>query len=80
MGSEADNMGRDIKVNLAGQTDQLRRASANTKVIGGELSISNRLLNQIRRSEMRNKIILYCVVIFLVVSIGLIVYFKFVKK
>ena len=79
MGNEADNMGRDIKVNLAGKTDQLRHASSNTKVIGGELTISNRLLNQIRRAEMRNKIILYLVVFFLLVSIGLIVYFKFIR-
>ena len=76
-GNEADNLGRDIKVNLDGQTAQMRKAQDNTRKIGGELAISNRLLNIIKKNEMKNKITLYCVIFFLLVSIGLIVYFKF---
>ena len=47
--------------------------------VKGELTFSNRVLEVIKRNEIKNKLILYAVVIFLVVSILFIVYFKFLK-
>ena len=72
-------MGRDIKINLYGQSEKMGRAGDNLGNMQGELTISNRLLNIIRRNEMRNKITLYCVVLFLLISVVLILYFKFFK-
>ena len=61
-GYAAQDMANDIKVNLAGQHEQLRgRVLGNLFDIQKETSISGRLLLAIERQRSRNKYVLWAV-------------------
>ena len=58
IGSEAEVEARDIKINLEGQTRQLEGTRDNVNRINGHLAQGSRLIDVMRRHEMKNKIIL----------------------
>ena len=78
VGYEAENIAGDIKVNLAGQTDKIKKIHSNVHQISGNLTVSNRIMDAIKRGNMKNKLILYFVVLMLIASVALIIYFKFI--
>ena len=76
IGNETENVARDIKIGLHSNTEKLHKTHRNVGRIQTQLSLSNKLIDVIRRNEMKNKIILYTVVCFLILAIVLIMYFS----
>jgi len=75
VGLECEEVARDIKFNLAGQSDKMQNSILrNLKGIQGETGIANRLLTIIKKERMKNKIILYSVLAFLIASVLYILY------
>jgi hypothetical protein len=79
IGSEAEIEARDIKLNLEGQTRQLEDIDGNVHRLQGNLSMSNRMIDVMRRHEMKSKMLLYCVIITLILGVLIIGYFVLVK-
>ena len=79
IGREAENTAADTKLNLQSNTEKLGKTRDKVFRLHGQLSQSNKLVDVIRRQEMKNKIIVYCVVLFLLIAIGIIAYFEVFK-
>ena len=79
IGNEADQVARDIKLGLSSQSDKLEKMGNNMGRLQSQLSISNRIINVIWRNEIKNKVILYWVIISLIVGIGVLIYFLVTK-
>mmetsp|Transcript_7771 Transcript_7771/g.7337 ORF Transcript_7771/g.7337 Transcript_7771/m.7337 type:complete len:106 (-) Transcript_7771:40-357(-) len=80
IGEEAERVARDTKVNLHSNSDKLRNIQGNVNRVRTELTLSDRLINIIRRNETKNKIILYCIILFLLIAAIVIVYFGVFRK
>ena len=59
VGSETENVARDIKLGLNSNSEKLNRASHNVGRVQTQLALSNKLVDIIRRNELRNRIVLY---------------------
>ena len=74
VGLQCEEVARDIKFNLAGQTDKMQNSILrNLKSIQGETGIANRLLTMIKKERMKNKLVLYSILVFLVISVLVII-------
>ena len=80
VGNETEIVARDTKINLHSNTDKLQGIQSNMGRVKRELTISDKLINIIKRNEQRNKIIIYCVILFLIIAVGIIVYFGIFRK
>ena len=58
IGEEAEIEARDIKLNLEGHTSQLESIGNNVGRLNGHLSKGAKLIDTMRRHEMKNKVIL----------------------
>jgi len=76
IGRGAESTAIDTKLNLQSNNEKLSNTRDNVFRMQGELSKSNRIVDVIRRNELKNKIIVYGVVIFLIAAIGVIAYFE----
>ena len=65
---QAELDARDIKVNLDRNARSLQNANDNVHRINGELTKGSRLIDTMRRHEMKNRIILYCVIAILILA------------
>ena len=79
VGHEAENVAKDTKINLQGDTDKMERMRGNIMRIQGEVSFSDKMLDIIKRNESRNSLILYTVVALVVAGILLLLFFKILK-
>ena len=79
VGQEAENVAKDTKINLQGDTEKMERMRDNVRRIQGEVSFSDKMLDIIKRNESRNSLILYAVVILVVAGILLLLFFKIFK-
>lgn len=78
VGLACEDMANDIKINLAGQTDKMQNSVlTNLYNIQGETTIASRLLNFIKKERMKNRIILYSIMICLVLAVMFILYRTF---
>ena len=62
VGREAEVVAKDTKVQLYSDTEKMEKLRVNVRNIDGELTISDKLLNIIKKNETRNSLILYTVV------------------
>jgi hypothetical protein len=66
VGNECEDMARDIKVNLGGQSETMKnKIMRNLRGIQGELTLSNRFMINIKKERMKNKILFYGVIVVL---------------
>ena len=52
----------------------MNKIGSNLGNISGEMTLANRLLTLIKKERLKNKLLLYGVILFLVVSLGIIIY------
>lgn len=79
IGNEAEIIAKDTKIHLQADTEKLDRMHNNVRNINGELTMSDKLLNAIKKNESRNRIMLYTVVFIIFSAIVLLVVFKIMK-
>ena len=79
IGSEAEVEARDIKLNLEGQSRQLEDIDDDVHRIDGNLTQSNRMLDLMRRHELKSRLLLYCVMITIIIGGLILGYFILVK-
>jgi len=75
---ETENIGTETLNNLGGQRKQLEKTRDYLDEIDQNLSFSQKILNAMNRRIITNKLILVLIILVLLASIGLIVYFKWV--
>ena len=79
VGSEMQDMARDIKFNLRQQSDKLENKTLkNLYGINKEMTASNRLITLIKKHRFKNKLVLWGIIALLVVSIMFVFYMTFV--
>ena len=76
VGFEIETNAGDIKTGLANQSDQMLGMKKKVHTIQGMLTVSNRVLDNIKRTALKNRIILSLVVVFLFLSICFLIYVK----
>ena len=59
VGNEAEVVAKDTKVQLHADGEKMERMRRNIGNINGELKVSDKLLNIIKKNESRNSLILY---------------------
>lgn len=79
VGYAAETTAKDIKLGLHSNSEKLNRAGDNVHRINGQLSVSNRLIDVMQRHETKNKIIIYCVALVLILGIVAVLYFTLFK-
>ena len=79
IGEEAELEARDIKINLDHNARNLDHARDNVRRINGNLSVGNRLIDTMRRHEFKNKMIIYCVFVILIIAALIIGYIVVIK-
>ena len=78
VGYAIEDNANDIKINLNAQEDKMQNSIlSNLHGIQGSMTLSNRLITAIKKEHMKNKALLYGVVIFLLVAIIFILYRAF---
>lgn len=77
VGYACEDMATDVKINLAGQSDKMQNSVLkNLHSIQGETTVANRVMNLIKKERMKNRIILYSVILLLVIAIVFITIFR----
>eukprot|EP01017_Pseudomicrothorax_dubius_P044112 TRINITY_DN7425_c0_g3_i2.p1 TRINITY_DN7425_c0_g3~~TRINITY_DN7425_c0_g3_i2.p1 ORF type:complete len:144 (+),score=25.58 TRINITY_DN7425_c0_g3_i2:42-434(+) len=74
---ESEDVAINIQRELNRHTEVIRRAISNSQQADQEIGKSNNLLNSISRRMMMNKITLYAVLAFIVLTIIIIIWAKF---
>ena len=75
VGLACEDIANDIKINMNAQTDKMQNSILkNLYGIQGETTLANRLLNVIKKERMKNRIVLYSIVLFLIISVVIIFY------
>ena len=75
IGSEAEIEARDIKVNMEGQSRTLQHANDNVHRINGNLTQGSNLIDAMRKHEMRNKLLLLCIILILILGVVILGFF-----
>eukprot|EP00357_Protocruzia_adherens_P014367 CAMPEP_0115015028 /NCGR_PEP_ID=MMETSP0216-20121206/26490_1 /TAXON_ID=223996 /ORGANISM="Protocruzia adherens, Strain Boccale" /LENGTH=256 /DNA_ID=CAMNT_0002385001 /DNA_START=78 /DNA_END=848 /DNA_ORIENTATION=- len=75
-GETTKEVANGIEVELQRQRETLTRATENVRRVDHDVSKSNRLIDRMRRNALKNKVILCCVVVFLFIALGVIVYWR----
>lgn len=66
VGNECEDMARDIKVNLGGQSETMKnKIMKNLRGINQELTLSNRWMLKIKKERLKNKMLIYAVLFIL---------------
>lgn len=73
---EAEGSAIDAMGQLKGQREILERAVVNNREIGDQLSQGHRVINNIARRNIQNKLIMFGVAILLVSTIVFLIYIK----
>ncbi len=74
-GLACEDMANDIKFNLAKQTNQMTHSVLkNLHDIQGQTTIANKVMLSIKQHRFKNKLILYFVAFFILMTIVLILY------
>lgn len=79
VGYEAENVAKDTKLNLQGDTEKMNKMRDNLGRIQNDMSLSDKLLDVIKWNEQKNSIILYGVVWILVTAIIAVFVYKFAR-
>ena len=79
VGNEAEIIAKDTKFNLAADTEKFIKIKDNIGRIDREVSLSDKLLDIIKKNETRNRCLLYTVAFIIILGILLLVYFKIMK-
>lgn len=75
VGLAMEDMASDIKFNLHQQTDKMQnKILKNLYNIQGDTTIANRLMNLIKKERMKNKIIMYAIMIFMAIAVIFVIY------
>lgn len=75
VGLACEDIALDIKVNLKGQTEKMQHSTLkNLYEIQGETTIANRLMTIIKKERLKNRIVLYSVLILLILAVAFIIY------
>ncbi|CAI2376060.1 unnamed protein product [Moneuplotes crassus] len=80
VGHEAEVIAKDTKFNLAKDTDKMQKIRQNLGKVDGEMTVSDRLLDIIKKNESRNRCVLYSVAFTIVGAILLLVFLRIFKK
>ncbi|CAI2379089.1 unnamed protein product [Moneuplotes crassus] len=78
-GEEAEIQARDIKIDLEGQTAKLENVNRNIGGVNNNLHQGNKLIDVMKRHEMKNKLLLLCVCVTVVMGILICAYFILIK-
>ena len=79
VGYETENTAKDIKLGLHNNSDKLRRANDNVHRINGQLTLSNRLIDIMQAHENKNKLIIYCVGLVIIIAVLIVGYWALFK-
>eukprot|EP00347_Sterkiella_histriomuscorum_P004046 403361950 len=75
VGLACEDVANDIKVNLRSQSDKMQNTILkNLLSIQGQSNIANRLLTTIKKERLKNRLILYLVLVLVVIAIIFILY------
>jgi vesicle transport through interaction with t-SNAREs protein 1 len=77
--AETETIGENIMTNMNTQRGQLEKAAGNVSETRRATDKAKKILKGMAWRAVTNKIILWLVILFLLVGIGLVVYFDFVK-
>ncbi|CAI2376390.1 unnamed protein product [Moneuplotes crassus] len=80
VGHETEVIAQDTKFNLAKDTEKMQRIRDNIGRVDDEMTISDKLIDIIRRNESRNRFILYSVAFVIVAAILIMLFAKIFKR
>eukprot|EP00347_Sterkiella_histriomuscorum_P012813 403367129 len=76
VGYDMEAIAVDIRTNLQGQSQKMQKIDSKLGNMNSDMSVSNRLMNDIKKGRKTNKLILYGVLSLILIAISLVIVLK----